>query len=88
MYFITICTRDRFCYFGDIKNGKMTHFSAGAIAHPGWYDISRNSNTIYFGELATMTNHMHGIIILSGNQSGILVGTVTLVVRQYRVSIL
>ncbi len=31
MYFVTICTRNRKCYFGDIENGKMQLSGIGEI---------------------------------------------------------
>ncbi len=71
MYFITICTRDRTRYFGEIKNGRMIHSPAGAIANVLWYDISRNSDTIDLGEFVIMPDHMHGIIIIAGSRDAV-----------------
>lgn len=35
-YFITICTKDREEYFGEIKNGEMTLTGVGIIANVFW----------------------------------------------------
>ena len=32
-YFVTICTKDRRCFFGEIKSGEMVLNSAGQIIH-------------------------------------------------------
>ncbi|HKL02049.1 MAG TPA: hypothetical protein VJ911_00185, partial [Cryomorphaceae bacterium] len=66
-----ICTRDRTRYFGEIKNGRMIHSPAGAIANVLWYDISRNSDTIDLGEFVIMPDHMHGIIIIAGSRDAV-----------------
>ena len=66
-YFITICTKDREHYFGEIKNGKMQFSPAGAIAHVLWDTIRNRVNNIQLGEFVIMPNHVHGIIIIDGN---------------------
>ncbi|MBD2464132.1 hypothetical protein H6G89_24325 [Oscillatoria sp. FACHB-1407] len=38
-YFVTICTRDRYCFFGHVAIGKMQLSPAGEIAHRFWHEI-------------------------------------------------
>lgn len=68
-YFITICTKEREHYFGDIKNGKMQFSPAGAIAHVLWDGIRNRVNLFQLGEFVIMPNHVHGIIIIGGDDN-------------------
>lgn len=65
-YFITICTKDRMYYFGDIENGKMNYSPIGAIANVLWYEIKNRTKNVELGAFVVMPNHIHGILILNG----------------------
>src|SRR5690606_23286777 len=67
MYFVTIRTKDRERYFGELQDGKMQVSPAGAIAHVLWYEIKNHAQHIELGEFVVMPNHLHGILILDGN---------------------
>jgi len=69
-YFITTCTYDRKHFFGEIKNGKMQVSPVGAIAHVLWFEIKNHAKHIELGEFVVMPNHVHGILILNGNDRG------------------
>ena len=69
-YFITICTKDREFFFGEIINGKMVVSPAGAIAHVLWCETKNHAKNVELGEFVVMPNHMHGILILNGNIGG------------------
>ena len=69
-YYITICTKNREHYFGEIKNGKMHVSPAGAIADVLWHEIKNHAKNIELGEFVVMPNHIHGILILNGNDVG------------------
>ncbi|MES2794606.1 MAG: transposase [Bacteroidota bacterium] len=64
-YFITICSKNREHFFGEITNGKMTLSSIGVIADVLWYEIKTHAINIELGEFIVMPNHIHGIIILN-----------------------
>ncbi|MBR9831420.1 transposase [bacterium] len=66
-YFITICTKDRIHISGEIENGKMQVTPAGAIAHVLWHEIKNHAKNVELGEFVVMPNHVHGILILQGN---------------------
>lgn len=66
-YFITICTKDRECYFGEIENGSMNLSKIGVIADILWYEIKNHAKNIELGDFVVMPNHIHGIIVLNGN---------------------
>jgi REP element-mobilizing transposase RayT len=68
-YFITICTRGRLHYFGEIENKQMILNKIGIIAQKEWIktaDIRLDMN-LKFGEFVIMPNHLHGIIIIRKN---------------------
>jgi putative transposase len=64
-YFVTIVTKNRFRYFGEIENGRMQYSPTGAIAHVLWNEIEHHEKKgIQLGEMVVMPDHLHGIIIL------------------------
>jgi putative transposase len=68
-YFITICTQGRECYFGDVVDGKMKLSGIGIIADILWYEISNHAKNFELGEFVVMPNHVHGVLILNGNDN-------------------
>ncbi|MCX2839173.1 transposase [Salinimicrobium sp. MT39] len=68
-YFITICTKDRKHFFGEVQDGEIKLSSAGVIANVLWYEILHHAKNVELGEFVVMPNHIHGIIILNGNKS-------------------
>src|SRR5690606_8295494 len=73
-YFITICTKDREHFFGEINKGRMQVSPAGAIAHVLWYEIKNHSKNVELGEFVVMPNHVHGVLILDGGCGDIVGG--------------
>jgi len=68
-YFITICTKNRRHFFGEIKNGKMECSNVGTIVDVLWHEIPHHSPFTELGEFVVMPNHLHGILILSKPQN-------------------
>jgi putative transposase len=66
-YFITICTQNREHYFGKIQNDKMQLSHIGVIADILWYEITNRAKNVELGEFVVMPNHIHGILILNGD---------------------
>jgi REP element-mobilizing transposase RayT len=62
MYFVTICTKDRECYFGDIVNKNMTLSGMGKIVDRFWKEITEHFSFIEIDEYVVMPNHVHGIL--------------------------
>jgi putative transposase len=74
-YFITICTANRVCCFGEIVDHKMILNKLGIIADIMWNEIKYHAKGIDLGEHVVMPNHVHGILILTennGNHESIL----------------
>jgi putative transposase len=63
-YFVTICTHEKQCFFGDVINGKMYLSAVGKIAQQYWSEIPQHSKHTYLDEFVIMPNHVHGIIII------------------------
>ena len=38
-YFVTICTDNKICYFGDVKEGEMYLSDLGQLANKYWLEI-------------------------------------------------
>ncbi len=65
-YFITICTRNRECLFGDIVDGAMVLNAAGRMIDAVWNAIPEYYPCVDIGTFQIMPNHIHGIIIIVG----------------------
>ena len=63
-YFITICTKNRECYFGEIIDNKMILSKIGNIAHKYWQEIPNHFSFAQLDKFVIMPNHVHGIIII------------------------
>ncbi len=71
LYFITLCCKDRECYFGQIENGEMMLNAAGRIAHQEWQHTANIRDNIALHDFIVMPNHIHAIIeILFQKQKG------------------
>lgn len=73
-YFITICTKDRNHFFGEILDGKMQLSPTGILADVFWHEISHHAKNVELGAFVVMPNHIHGILILNGDRR-FVVGT-------------
>ncbi|MGM0656806.1 MAG: transposase, partial [Thermodesulfobacteriota bacterium] len=81
-YFITICTHNRECYFGEIDNVKnrrdamhcvstiMRLSEIGKIVESEWIKTPqiRPGMNLQLGAFVVMPNHFHAIIMIGGNQ--------------------
>src|SRR5215216_5208318 len=79
MYFITICTKNRECYFGEIAfdgrdamHGVSMFYPTeiGKIAQTEWFKTPglRPDMNLELGEFVVMPNHIHGIILIGENE--------------------
>ncbi len=63
-YFITICTKNREHFFGEINNEIMVLSPTGIIADILWNEIPNHAKHVELGDFVVMPNHIHGILIL------------------------
>ncbi|MEK7597126.1 MAG: transposase [Patescibacteria group bacterium] len=63
-YFITICTKERKHYFGEIINDKIQLSEIGMLAQKYWLEIPKHFPFVELDEFMVMPNHVHGIVII------------------------
>lgn len=68
-YFITICTKNRQPYFGEIRNGEMHISKIGQVALDEWHKTEkiRSDMNLILDEFIIMPDHIHGIIHIGEN---------------------
>lgn len=64
-YFITICTQDRACLFGDIVDGEMRLNPFGHIVLEEWQRTALVRPHVTLDAFVIMPNHIHGIIVIN-----------------------
>ena len=66
-YFVTICTKDRGPWFGEIRDGEMALNQCGESARVRWLEIPTHFKSVQLDAYIVMPNHIHGIIIINGD---------------------
>ena len=61
-YFVTLCTHQGACLFGDILDGDMVLNELGTIVQDEWLQTETVRSYIELDAFAVMPNHLHGII--------------------------
>jgi REP element-mobilizing transposase RayT len=74
LYFVTICVQNMECVFGKIVDEKINLSPLGIIADVLWHEIKNHAHNVDLGEFTVMPNHIHGIIMLLGNDGNDNVG--------------
>jgi len=70
-YFVTICTQDRACLFGDVAAGAMRLNDAGQMVATLWDGIAARFSGVEIDQFVVMPNHLHGILVLpDGDETG------------------
>ena len=65
-YFVTVCTRNREHYFGEIAGGEMHLSEMGQYAHEQMRDITIHYPYAEIPLWVVMPNHIHAIVIIDG----------------------
>lgn len=65
-YFVTICTKSRLHYFGEIENAEMHYSTIGEIAAQEWLKSMqlRPDMELDMECFQIMPNHIHGIVVI------------------------
>jgi REP element-mobilizing transposase RayT len=69
-YFVTICTKERACMFGEIVDGAMQLNDAGIMVEQCWSDIPNHFPQVDLNAFIVMPNHVHGIIVIAEGPVG------------------
>jgi len=64
-YFVTICTKNRKCIFGQIVNYEMIVNAIGQIVVDFWSSLPDRYSNIELDEFTIMPNHVHCIIVIT-----------------------
>ncbi|HTN68282.1 MAG TPA: transposase [Dysgonamonadaceae bacterium] len=80
LYFVTSCTKDKICCFGEIINGNMVLNEMGEIAQRQWQWLTEQYPYLKSHAFVVMPNHIHGILEINrdrmvGTGRGYMVGT-------------
>ncbi len=70
-YFLTICTKNRTYFFGDVKNGEMVLNDIGVITQNIWQKIPEYFPYARLDAYVVMPNHIHGILTIDKSNDGI-----------------
>ena len=65
-YFVTVCTHERECLFGDIVDGVMRLNDAGRMVNDSWQRIVTHFIGVEIDQFVIMPNHFHGIVTTVG----------------------
>lgn len=69
-YFVTICTYNQICYFGEIVDEEMVLSDVGQIARQCWLAIPEHFPFVKLDAFIIMPNHVHGIVIIDKHDDG------------------
>ena len=69
-YFVTICTQNRACLFGEVVDGKMRLNEAGRMVLVEWNALSERFPVVELDAFVVMPTHIHGIIVITNDIVG------------------
>ena len=73
-YFITICTHQRACLFGEVTDGEMALNEIGKIAQDEWLRSATVRAEVVLDAFCVMPNHLHGVVMIRRDVSAAVVG--------------
>ncbi len=73
-YFVTLCTFNRQCILGEVLDGEVRLNDRGATVQMEWVRSAEIRNEVHLDEFVVMPNHLHGIVLILGNDIQPLVG--------------
>ena len=79
-YFITICTKDKIHYFGEILNKEMKFSEIGKTAYKNIEKLKDIYKTIKIDKFIIMPNHIHLILIID-KETNLLVSNI---IKKYK----
>jgi REP element-mobilizing transposase RayT len=66
-YFVTVCVRNRKHALGSVRNGRVDLSPNGLIVLQAWQYLPQRFPRVTLDAFVVMPDHIHGIIILSGD---------------------
>ncbi|MDP8201562.1 MAG: hypothetical protein P9M11_05415 [Candidatus Tenebribacter burtonii] len=68
-YFVTICTKNRERFFGEIIHNNIELSPLGKIAFNYWLNIPKHFPFVELDEFIIMPNYIHGIIVINKSET-------------------
>jgi putative transposase len=68
MYFVTICSAQRRCLFGQIQKDESVLSQIGEVVKAHWLKIPCHFSNLEIEAFVVMPNHLHGILIIHSGQ--------------------
>jgi len=62
LYFVTICTYEKKCLFGCVRQGEITSSQIGKIIEEEWLKLNNRFPNVILHDYVVMPNHFHCII--------------------------
>jgi len=70
-YFVTICTKNKQHFFGEIVDGILTNTKQAQIAKKCWFDLPNHYPNCILDKFIIMPNHVHGVIFINNKMDGV-----------------
>ena len=67
-YFVTICTQGRTCLFGEVLDGEVVLSPFGQVVAEEWNRTAAVRPEVDLDAFVVMPNHVHGIVVLIGDE--------------------
>ena len=64
-YFVTLCTHQMRCLFGEVKEGQMYLNRLGQIVESEWRKTALLRSEVDLGDFVVMLNHLHGLVVIT-----------------------
>jgi putative transposase len=71
-YFVTLCTHEKGCLFGDFENNDIVLNETGMLVKRKWHELPVHFSGIELDKMIVMPNHLHGIIVISDCRGGVV----------------
>ncbi len=90
-YFVTICSQNRVCLFGEPAGEGIRLSAAGLLIQTAWSEIPTSYQGVDIDAFVVMPNHLHGVIVLEKNAdiglSGVMQRFKTLTTSRYALGV-
>ncbi|KPL19229.1 MAG: transposase [candidate division Zixibacteria bacterium SM23_81] len=64
-YYVTICTQDRICLFGRVREGHVCLNRLGLLVKRYWRWLPLRYSYVKLDKWVIMPNHLHGIVVIA-----------------------
>lgn len=64
-YFVTVCTQNRICLFGEVVGEEMRLNETGVLVQTVWNGLPDHYSHVELDAFVIMPNHVHGVVVLA-----------------------